>query len=230
MLYAIGDIHGEIAPLRRLLGRIESDASARGITRPRLVLLGDFGDRGPDSKAVYDLLSSPDFNVRFDPVFIRGNHEIMLINAENDFSRANHWFKNGGSSFLASYGYDSSGFSESVLSRFFAEFPDQHRILLARTRLWHEESGFLFVHAGIDPSDPLSRDPAVLTWIREEFLDEEINYAATVVHGHTPSPTVEMQAGRIGVDTGSGYGDGFSLSVAILEPFGSVAGVLDEKT
>ncbi len=227
MIYAIGDIHGEIGPLHTLLQLVERDANDRGISRPRLVLLGDYGDRGPNSRGVYDLLSSEDMVRRFNPFFIRGNHEIMLMDAENDFSQAFHWLENGGLSFLKSYGFDPAKFSAAMLSRFFDEFPDRHRIFLARTKLWHLEGGFLFVHAGIDPKSPSSRDPGVLTWIRDDFLDEECRWEETVVHGHTPSFTVEVKEGRIGVDTGAGYGAGFSLSAAILEPFGSVTGILD---
>jgi serine/threonine protein phosphatase 1 len=229
MIYAIGDIHGEIGHLDRLLGRILEDACASGVGRPRVITLGDIGDRGSDTRAVYDRLSSGQFSEAFDATLILGNHERMLIDTEHDLSSAMPWLENGGAELVESYGFDFRRSPSLVLPEFYTAFPAAHRALLARMRLWHQEDGYLFVHAGINPLRPQDRDPAHLLWIREPFLSSAIDYGFVVVHGHTPSSSVAVRFNRIGVDTGCGHGNDAVLSAVVLEAGGPPLRVLDSR-
>jgi len=111
-IYAIGDIHGALDPLRRLLDTIATDAAGLGISKPRVVFLGDYVDRGPDSKGVLDLLSSPELSERFDPVFLLGNHDLCLLAILRDAGEGGaawrvtvvQWLEVGGTKTLESYG------------------------------------------------------------------------------------------------------------------------------
>ncbi len=220
MIYAIGDIHGQRDHLERLIGRITKDAAARNIGRPRLVFLGDYGDRGTESKGVYDYISSEIFLATFNVTFIMGNHEHMLLAAEQSPHNATRWLTNGGAEFIESYGFRFGRASSAMLPEFFAAFPTQHRIFLERTRLWHAEAGYLFVHAGIDPAHPNARDPDTLLWIREPFLSCVDDWTVTVVHGHTANPSVVVLPNRIGVDTGCGLRPNNALSAVVLGTMG----------
>lgn len=131
MLYAIGDIHGELGHLERPIKRIETDAGRHGIDRPRLV----FGDRGSNSKGIYNYLGSPCFVAGFDAVFLRGNHEQMLLAAEHAPSSAILWLTNGGAELVESYGFTFRRAPATVMPEFFASFPEDHRVIVARTRL-----------------------------------------------------------------------------------------------
>jgi serine/threonine protein phosphatase 1 len=229
-VYAIGDIHGEIHLLNRLLGRVVEDARACGVSgRPRLVFLGDYGDRGVNSKAVYDKLSSPAFAEEFDAVFVKGNHEQMLVDAERDPSTSMLWLNNGGAEFVESYGFAFRRAPSDVLPEFFSAFPPAHRAFLARMRPWHQEGGYLFVHAGIDPLRPSNRDPDVLMWMREPFLSCTEDYGFKVVHGHTPAPSVVIRANRIGVDTGCGHHPSDPLSAVALHGDSGLVRIIDTR-
>jgi serine/threonine protein phosphatase 1 len=228
LLYAIGDVHGRSDLLSKLLGRIAADATDRGIVRPRLIMLGDLGDRGHDSRGVYDLLSSPAFISQFEARFILGNHDAWLLEAirrgRDNFWLRNggpgEWLRNGGAELVESYGYDFRRSPALVIPEFAATFPSAHRAVLESASLYVEEDGYLFVHAGVDPSAPLDRDPDALLWIRESFLVARETGPFTVVHGHTPFQKVTVETNRIGVDTGCGHGPGRPLSAVGLAPGG----------
>jgi serine/threonine protein phosphatase 1 len=206
MLYAVGDIHGETGHLTRLLARIHDDATHVGIPRPRVVFVGDYGDRGPDSRGVYELLTSPELRHEIDPVFLMGNHEDWLLNVLNH--RPNNtvtWLHNGGAELVESYGFAFKQPPHQVLPRFINAFPPRHKGFLEGLKYVHVEDGFLFVHAGIDPTHPTSREPAVLFWIRKPFLECEDTWPWVVVHGHTPGDEVVIRSNRVCVDTGCGH-------------------------
>lgn len=235
ILYAVGDVHGRPDLLRGLLDRISEDAAARGTGRPRLILLGDLGDRGPDSKGVLDLLSSREFAARFDARLVLGNHDAWLLEAlkrgRGDAywlrnGGPDEWLRNGGAELVESYGFDFRRSPALVLPEFVAAFPAEHRRTLESAELFIEEAGYLFVHAGVDPDAPLEREPDVLLWIRHAFLKATETGPLTVVHGHTPAPEVTVRPNRIGVDTGCGHDFGRHLSAVGLRPGGGPPAVI----
>lgn len=225
-IYAVGDVHGRSDLLARLLDMIACDAAARagdGLC-PVLVMLGDYVDRGPDSRGVLDLLSGSPPIAGFRCVFLQGNHEDMMLRAlraatgegrPQDKGVVDIWLANGGRETLRSYGLgqeDGLGALPSVL-------PASHRRFLHGLDVLYVSGDYLFVHAGIDPSCPVDQqDPEVLMWIREPFLSAVRCDGPMIVHGHTIRGEPEEQNRRIGIDTGA-YASG-RLTCLVVEPEG----------
>ena len=187
-LLAVGDIHGCLHQLETLMGQIKPTAS------DQVVFLGDYVDRGPNSRGVIDYLIA--FGKRFPKtVFLKGNHEEMFL----DFIAGRNqllYYTNGGESTLANY-LDGSRL----------RIPQSHLDFLEVLRLYHETERHIFVHAGLRPGLPLkAQNPKDLLWIREEFLQSTYDWGKTVVFGHTPQSGILLQPKRIGLDTGAVYG------------------------
>jgi serine/threonine protein phosphatase 1 len=196
-LYAVGDIHGSLTRLTRLVDLVPF------ASEDRIVFMGDYIDRGPDSRGTVEFLL--EFRKKFPKsVFLRGNHEEMF----EDYLRRSGRFSprtfllNGGAETLESYGLDPQGSVEDE------DFPADHLEFLFGTDLMHQEEGLLFVHAGIRPGVPLEdQDREDLLWIREEFFLREHSLGLTVVFGHTPLHEVfQNPPYAIGIDTGAVYG------------------------
>jgi len=210
LLYAVGDIHGRSDLLRRLLEAIAADAAAASGVRTRtLVFLGDYVDRGPDSKGVIDVLLGglPD---RFEAHFLKGNHEALLLGFLYGATPLEHWLLNGGEATMASYGVDVdrlvlSGASEEIWRNAFRKtLPAAHLTFFKTLELTLPVGDYLFVHAGVRPGVPLTEQgEADLIWIRGQFLDYPGSLGKIVVHGHTPAREPEMRSNRIGIDTGA---------------------------
>jgi serine/threonine protein phosphatase 1 len=213
VVYAIGDVHGRADLLDALHGAIVADAATRAATRRVLVWLGDYVDRGPDSRGVIDRLLAPPTG--FETVALLGNHEQFMLDFLEDPSMGPHWMMNGGAETLTSYGIalmDGCYFRADrweALSRALRDaLPVPHRRLLDRLRPSHREGDYLFVHAGIRPGTPLDEQALDdLLWIRGEFLFSEADHGAIVVHGHTISDEPQIRPNRIGIDTGSFFSD-----------------------
>lgn len=187
-LLAVGDIHGCRNLLDDLLKEVAPDEG------DRLVFLGDYVDRGPDSRGVIDRLLELQQQWP-QTVYLRGNHEQMFL----DFLEGRgSWpfFANGGRATLASYGAaDGSG------------IPLTHHAFLRSLPSSYCSGGFIFVHAGLRPGVPLEQQREEdLLWIREEFLASDYDWGKTVVFGHTPRTRPLLAPGRIGIDTGAVYG------------------------
>ncbi len=222
-VYAVGDVHGRLDLLQRLLGLIKADAAQAKSLRKTLVYLGDYIDRGPESKGVIDLLLSRPMNVAgFNEIHLMGNHEDILLQFLADVRCGPHWFAYGGMATLESYGVSPPGLmaAEADLLRaqrdLQGKVPSSHLEFLRRMPLKHEEGDYLFVHAGVRPGVPpdeqIGQD---LMWIRDEFLDSDADFGNLVVHGHTISETPQVKANRIGIDTGA-YATGI-LTALVLE-------------
>jgi serine/threonine protein phosphatase 1 len=187
-LLAVGDIHGCLDLLQTLLERVAPTAE------DQVVFLGDYIDRGPDPHGVIEYLL--DFERKLpDTVFLKGNHEAMLL----DFLAGRNqllYLLNGGASTLAGYRHDNHLY-----------IPVAHRVFFDSLRLWYETDRFIFVHAGLRPGLPPARQkPEDLLWIREEFLESDYDWGKTVVFGHTPVARPMITENRIGLDTGAGHG------------------------
>lgn len=232
-LYAIGDVHGRRDLLDAVLRRVRADLARRPHDRPRVILLGDYIDRGPDSRGVIETL----IELRGSELaaeFLLGNHDSYVEAYLSDpawYDRTYHWLHSsmGGAATLASYGMvgASAQRPEATRAAFEAALPAAHRAFLKGARLWIRVGGYVFVHAGIRPGIALeaqSRDDCI--WIREPFLTSSEDFGFKVVHGHTIVAAVEHWPNRIAIDTGVAKGGPLSClvlegaDVALLEPGG----------
>ncbi|WP_147109914.1 metallophosphoesterase family protein [Tateyamaria sp. syn59] len=221
-IYAIGDIHGQMAELNRVLSLIETD----GGPGAQIVFLGDYTDRGPDSRAVLDtLIAGRDAGRNW--TFLKGNHDRMFEWFMADPLRHDphlmvelYWLHDrlGGATTLASYGVDASGHrrEKEVQADARAAVPTSHLTFLQDLRLMHVTSGIMFVHAGIRPGVPI-RDQTEedMLWIRQEFHNSNATHPKLIVHGHTPVEVPTHYGNRINLDTGAGYGR--PLTAAVFE-------------
>jgi serine/threonine protein phosphatase 1 len=210
LLYAVGDIHGRLDLLEVILDRIEADARARGhVERRTLVFLGDYVDRGPDSRGVVDKAVSG-LPQGFDAHFLKGNHEAILLNFLDDTRSLDQWLVNGGDATMRSYGVDTErlarlGVPPEIWRKAFAEaLPEAHLRFFKSLKLSVSFGDYLFVHAGVRPGVPLgAQSEADLIWIRAPFLDHAGPFDKIVVHGHTPGKDPVMRPNRMGIDTGA---------------------------
>ncbi len=208
-LYAVGDIHGRIDLLNRLLAMIEADATAHPHKEKKLIFLGDYVDRGIDSRAVIERLTQG-FAEGLTPIFLRGNHDDMMMDyLKGRMAVAPAWLNLGGVATLASYGLHAfAGHAKSETKEFaktFAEkVPEHHRAFLDNT-VYHVSYGdYYFVHAGVKPGVKLDKQkPEDQMWIRGEFLFSTQDFGKMIVHGHTIKPEPEVKPNRIGIDTGA---------------------------
>ena len=202
-IYAVGDIHGRADLLSEIIARIDDDIRRRPIAHTIEVYLGDYVDRGPQSKTVIDLLTVR--LVANGAVCLRGNHEAVMEGFLQDPAILEYWLPLGGMQTLASYGIELHDDNETALDlqrRFLAAFPRAHELFMQCLRNQFACGDFLFVHAGIRPGVPLDdQDPNDLIWIRDEFLDDTRSHKRFIVHGHTPVPHPEIRRNRINIDT-----------------------------
>lgn len=208
-IYAVGDIHGRLDLLTKLQAMILADAGKRQVDRRVVVYLGDYVDRGPDSKGVIDRLIERPLD-GFESKFLKGNHEDFMLRFLGDGSLATSWMLNGGMATLRSYGVNvldptrDDDRLESARADLARALPSRHRRFLDGLELWHREGDYLFVHAGIRPGLPMEDQRASdLLWIRHEFLNSDADFGPVVVHGHTVVGEPETRANRIGIDTGA---------------------------
>jgi serine/threonine protein phosphatase 1 len=208
-IYAIADVHGCAEKLRALHRRIQADLAARPGVLPLLIHLGDVIDRGPDTAGVLDILAG---KLPAPTINLRGNHEATLAAAlTGDAAAATDWLVGGGRESLASWGADP-GAPEGWA----AAIPPAHRAVLDRMELYYDESGYVFVHAGIRPGVALrEQTEADLVGIRHPFLTSEADHGFIVVHGHTPRFAPELRDNRIGIDTAAVFGG--KLTCLVLE-------------
>ncbi|MCM2562831.1 serine/threonine protein phosphatase [Lutimaribacter sp. EGI FJ00015] len=219
-IYAIGDIHGQRSMLEDTLALIEAD----GGPEAPVVFLGDYIDRGPDSRGVLDLLSSGLAEGR-NWTCLKGNHDRLM-----------EWYLNtppvhdpyllvgfdwmheriGGRETAASYGVtEITGRRMFDLADELREtVPDAHQRFLRHLQLSHRAGGLFFAHAGIRPGVPLDAQTETdLLWIRQEFHDDPRDHGALIVHGHTPVQSAEHHGNRVNLDSGAGYGRPITAAV-----------------
>lgn len=217
--YAIGDIHGcadLLAELYRQIDRIEAERNGSPAVE---VILGDFVDRGPDSRQVIDmLLERSQHRV---VVTLRGNHEHLMLDALVNPERLRLWLRLGGLETLRSYGVspasplDSDNLIETI-RRANQAIPAKHLEFLEGLPAILHIGNVAFVHAGIRPgiatNEQAFRD---LIEIREPFLAHQEMFDSYVIHGHTPTARVDWRHNRLNLDTGA-YATG-RLSGALIE-------------
>lgn len=215
-VYAVGDVHGRADLLARMLEAIERDSADAPSAMRRIVMLGDYTDRGPQSREVIEILSGRADEPGF--ICLRGNHDDWF---EAFLTRpgtvAENFLRWGGTETLASYGVDTSSWRAEDLSRQLnALLPDSHRRFLSRLVYCHAEGDYFFAHAGVRPGVPLAdQSRHDLIWIREEFHFFDGDHGKVIIHGHTPNDRIEVQPNRINLDTRA-YQSGL-LSAVVLE-------------
>lgn len=206
-IYAIGDIHGRADLLCERLQKITYDLNAHPTRYPLLIFLGDYIDRGSQSRNVIDLILTAQ---RIIPtICLSGNHEIFALKFLRDPHSGPAWFELGGRETLASYGLNvPSRLTRAAIEQLSAEFavalPDAHRSFLTALGLTVTFGSYLFVHAGIDPEIPVpEQSHLTLTTIRKPFLSEGLGFGRIIVHGHTPVREPDIRDNRINIDTGA---------------------------
>lgn len=218
-LYVIGDIHGRLDLLDRLIEAINRDVGGRG-TDSLTVTVGDTIDRGPDSRGVIGRLMANPFPGRY--VALKGNHEAMMQSFLTDPQFGAVWSINGGLETLRSFGVRMSWAPYDFVraaDRLRAALTPEESRFLASLRLSFSVGRYFICHAGIRPGVPLDQQSEQdLLWIRDEFLDSDMDFGKIVVHGHTPVPEPEVRVNRINVDTGA-FANGH-LTCVVLEDGG----------
>ncbi|WP_212747549.1 metallophosphoesterase family protein [Fodinibius saliphilus] len=195
---AIGDIHGCLRSMEALLEKLETYKDRK------FVFVGDYIDRGPNSREVVDRLL--DLRNEVDTVFLRGNHEQMLLDAVHKDKRS-MWMMNGGRTTLQSYGIDNE----------LAHLPDEHIQFYENTQMYYNTDNYFFVHAGLSPAKTISQsikeedEVKEFLWERSHLKTIETAWEKIVVFGHTPTREPVQRDMMIGIDTGcvysrSGYG------------------------
>ena len=217
--YAIGDIHGRLDLLDRLLAKIEDDFRSRRTRRILLVFVGDLIDRGPSSAQVIERLRTyRREGVR--TLFLLGNHEEVLLRIlRGDSDLIAKWCSFGGAECLESYGVSRADMAgregEEALAVIRKAIPRKHVEFLESFADSCRFGDYLFVHAGIRPGVGVEEQRQTdLRWIREPFLLDETDHGFVVVHGHTISPEIQHRPNRIGIDTGA-YRTGVLTALAI---------------
>ncbi len=224
-IYAIGDIHGQLALLDNAHREIAKDRARTGDQDAVVVHLGDLVDRGPDSRSVVDYLMKG--MAAGEPwEVIKGNHDRMFAEfvrgAREDpklFSGLT-WMhpRLGGTATLASYGIVRGTLETkaALAKRAARAVPDEHLTFLENLPVFKQTVDLLFVHAGIRPGvlleDQVEDD---LIWIREEFLDDTRDHGRLIVHGHTPIEAATHYGNRVAIDTGAAFGG--PLTTAVFE-------------
>jgi serine/threonine protein phosphatase 1 len=222
-VYAIGDVHGQLRQLKSAVERIRGDARRNTTVGSRtiVIFLGDYVDRGEESAAVLDFLSTP-LGEEAEWIFLSGNHEAAMLAFLDDPVRNAAWLGFGGIETLASYGILAPAAPASARSLRACRdllnegLPPTHLAFLRSLRDRFVCGDYIFVHAGLRPGIPLDRQNTEdLLWIREDFINKPMWHGKCVVHGHTIVKEAEIEPWRIGIDTGA-YAGG-PLTCLVLE-------------
>lgn len=190
-IFAVGDIHGCYDKLVALMDKMDLDWS-----RDKLIFLGDYIDRGPNTYEVVDYL----INLRKkhpQVIYLKGNHEEMLENYLSGRDRLSY-LHDGGQPTLDSYLKHRRGDGGPI--------PGEHLDFFRSLVLFHETTDYIFVHAGLKTGVPLAKqDSRELLWIRDRFIRSKVNFGKRVIFGHTPFQEPLVQENKIGIDTGAVY-------------------------
>ncbi len=207
-LYAIGDIHGRTDLLDPLLAEIR--LQARAGERTVVVGLGDYVDRGVDSRGVVDRLLGLAERPGIEARYLRGNHDQLLLDFLGDAALGPYWCRVGGRETLLSYDVEPPPTRKhmdawrAARDAFAAALPERHLEFFRTLPLSFASGDYFFVHAGARPGTTLeAQSEQDLLWIRKEFLDHGDRFERIVVHGHTPAEEAHADHRRIGLDTGA---------------------------
>jgi serine/threonine protein phosphatase 1 len=212
-VYAIGDIHGFGFLLKRLQDAIVEDANEHWYDDCTVVYVGDYIDRGLQSRQVIQHLIDAPLE-GFKSVFLMGNHEELFMDFMETLPDYLTWVVHGGIQTAASYGVPferKNSYSAEEIHQFsealVVAVPEEHKTWMKNLPVYHIETigdvKYLFVHAGIRPGVPLKEQvPSEMIWIRDLFLKSTLDHGYRVIHGHSPKEEPEVLPNRINVDTG----------------------------
>lgn len=228
-IYAIGDIHGHLGPLRAAHERIAADRARMGDAAAPVVHVGDLCDRGPDSAGVIaHLMAGQAAGAPW--LVLKGNHDRMFLGYLSDPHWRDPCLKSekgwlhpalGGCTTLESYGLREplTRPTAQVHAEANAAVPQAHRDWLAGLPLMHAHPLAVFVHAGIRPGIALAdQTEDDLVWIREPFLSDPRDHGRLIVHGHTAIKAATHYGNRLNIDSSVAYGG--PLSAVVIEPEG----------
>jgi len=210
-VYAIGDVHGRLDLLEDLVAHIREDVAQHPSDSARsLIFLGDYVDRGPESRGVVDAVMS-DLLPGFTTVRLMGNHEEAMLSFLDGESDGLDWLSFGGLETLLSYGVPlrslpNSGEAVKALQAALIEAVPERHVAFFRNCLLHYSVGdYVFVHAGVRPGITLEKQTQTdLLWIRDDFLRVRAPLPGrVVVHGHTICDLPQNRGQRINIDTGA---------------------------
>ena len=221
-IYAIGDVHGHLNLLDNIYRKIKTDLNNTGTQQYRIVFVGDYIDRGPDSAGCVQFLLellAADENV----ICLKGNHEDKLEKfLANPLDLADSFFTYGGIECAMSYGVDMAAFKHTqediinVCAELDKNISPEHKQFYSNLAKSVTFGDYFFSHAGVRPGVPLdAQSDHDLIWIRSEFISHKAPYDKVIVHGHTPAYPMEILPNRINVDT-CAYDTGV-LSCLVLE-------------
>ena len=202
LIYAVGDIHGSLDKLEKLIAACEQHAGGRPST---FIFLGDYIDRGPHSADVVRLIMAMQSAPGKSVIALKGNHEAVALEIIDGAGKLALWLELGGAETLASYGVIDVH-----------DLPRDHVDWMRSLPASHDDGQRLFVHAGIDPQKPYdAQSEHDLLWIREPFLSDERDHGRLIVHGHTPRLTgaPDWRGNRLNVDTGAVFGGPLTAAV-----------------
>lgn len=219
--FVFSDIHGCYDELMALYRQLPLQPE-----RDRVIFLGDYIDRGPASKRVLEQVMA--WQQQYPHwVFLGGNHEDMMLDAlHNDgrhydayFSIPEVWFASGGAATYRSYLPAAEQRDTADLAHARKIIPEVHRAWCASLPLHFEDDHYIYVHGGVKPGrTPAETDPFDLIWLRDEFLESTYDWGKKVIHGHTPTRSLEPEvyANRICIDTALCYAPANKLTAAEL--------------
>jgi serine/threonine protein phosphatase 1 len=191
-IFVIGDIHGCYERLKTLLKKLHIK------NNDMLIFLGDYIDRGADSKKVVEEIIN--LKSQYHIITLLGNHEKMLLDILQKSLPIEMWLFNGGETTLLSYGIKKYNISSDL-------FPSEHLEFFKSLLPYYEMGNYIFVHAGLKPNIPLGKQSIDdLVWIRDEFIYSDCDFGKVVVFGHTPLAEPLFLKNKIGIDTGAVYG------------------------
>lgn len=210
LVFAVGDIHGRADLLAPLLREIEADLAQSAASHRRVIFLGDYVDRGLESRRVIDSLLDYAEAAAAEVSFVRGNHEDCLVAFLRDPATGPGWCEFGGRETLRSYGVapperrarqpEWRAASEALRQA----LPARHTTFLTTLKPSVEVGDYFFTHAGAQPGVALAdQSEHDLMWIRGEFLNHPDRFEKVIVHGHTPEVAVVADHRRFGLDTGA---------------------------
>jgi len=200
--FAIGDVHGELTKLKALLGLCLDGVQGEAV---RFIFLGDYIDRGSQSKGVVETLIDFTKTAPGEVICLLGNHEALALAALSGGLPETRWFAFGGMATIHSYRVSAA-----------RELSTEHLDWFRSLPSTFDDGRRLFVHAGVDPERSMTeQDEKALLWIREPFLSSTRDYGRLIVHGHTPifSGKPELCANRLDIDTGAAYGGPLTAAV-----------------
>ncbi|MEM9549598.1 MAG: metallophosphoesterase family protein [Pseudomonadota bacterium] len=221
-IYAIGDIHGYSDQFDLAIDLIGMDGGQDAL----VVFLGDYVDRGPDSRGVIDRLVDGMAQGR-NWITLKGNHDRMFQWFMESPPRHDahllvgyHWFHEALGGIATLQSYDIAVVDRMRLkdlrSQAAETVPQSHVSFLNALPLTYETESLFFAHAGIRPGVPLhAQDEEDLVWIRTEFHDYARPHPKLIVHGHTPVERATHYGNRVNLDSGAGYGR--PVTVAVFE-------------